>query len=140
MTNRRALGPSLALVVALSATGPTWAAQKAAREAPSTPRTTEVGDAYENARQLAGEQRLAALEQASQSVDQVLRGDVDSDTRAAGRFLAGKIQYDLGHFQKAGEAFGEAVGNDKSRFADDAAFAAIEAMEAEGRDADAARE
>ncbi|TMQ63369.1 MAG: tetratricopeptide repeat protein [Candidatus Eisenbacteria bacterium] len=143
---RRPLATSLALAAVLSAAGTTvatcpatWAASKAAREAPPAPHTTEVGDAFEQTRQLADEQRLAALEQASQSVDQVLRGDVDPDQRAAARFLAGKIQYELGNYRKAAETLGEAVKDGKSRFADDAAFAAIEALEAQGRDAEAAR-
>jgi len=145
---RVALRFGLALAVALGASAlgghagsAAWAGKKKApREAAPTPGTTEVGDAYEAARQLAGEQRLAALEQASQSVDQILRGDVDPDTRAAARFLAGKIQYELGRHAQASETFREAVTNEKSRFADDAAFATIEALEAAGRDAEAARE
>src|SRR5262245_24505626 len=104
---RRVPVSALALTAVLSAAGlsvgfpQAWAARKAAREVPDTPRMTEVGDAYEGARQLAGEQRLAALEQANQSVDQVLRGDVDPDQRATARFLAGKIQYELGRYAQA---------------------------------------
>src|SRR5262245_35875953 len=70
------------------------AAPRAARETPPVPRTNEVGDAYERARLLTGDARMAALEQAHQSVEQVLHGDLEPDARAKARFLAGKIQYE----------------------------------------------
>jgi tetratricopeptide (TPR) repeat protein len=112
-------------------------AKKPAPEPADSPRLTEVGDAYEKARQMTGDQRPAALESAGQSVEQVVRGG-DDDTKSAARFLAGKIQFALGHYDQAENAFRQAEGKD--RFADDAAFAAIEALEAQGKDVQAAKE
>ncbi|HEY3215720.1 MAG TPA: tetratricopeptide repeat protein [Candidatus Eisenbacteria bacterium] len=101
----------------------------------------EVGDVYESQRALVGADRVAALDQAQQSVAQVLRGRLDADERLAARLLDGRIQYERSDFKAAGEAFRSAVeAQGKSGFAADAAFGAIEALEAEGRDAEAARE
>ena len=106
----------------------------------ATPTLQEVGNAFEQNRLLAEADRLPALQQAQQSVAQVVRGGVDADRRAAARFLSGAIEYELKNYDRASQAFTEAVGDEKGPFADDAAFAAIEALEAAGRDADAARE
>jgi tetratricopeptide (TPR) repeat protein len=73
-------------------------------------------------------------------VAQVVRGGLDADRKSAARFLSGAIEYELGNYPQAAQAYTEAVGDEKGPFADDAAFAAIEALEAAGRDADAARE
>ncbi len=146
MSARRLRFICFVLAAALTAAAtPAGAGRHAPRgpagEASATPSLQEVGDGYERGCLLAGPERLAALEQAQQSVAQVLRGDVDADQRAAARFLAGKIHYQLGAFAPAGDRFREAVGTSgKGPFEDDAAFAAIEAMEADGRDAEAARE
>jgi TolA-binding protein len=125
------------LSAAALAPGSAAAAKKPASEPADAPRLTEVGDAYEKARQMTGDQRPAALESAAQSVEQVVRGG-DEDTKSAARFLAGKIQFGLGHYDQAEDAFRQAEGKD--RFADDAAFAAIEALEAQGKDVQAAKE
>jgi TolA-binding protein len=132
----RSLATLAALGIGLCLHGPAGAAKRAAPE--PAPRLTEVGDAYERARALTGEARLAALEQASQSVDQVMRG-LDGDQRAAARLLAGKIQYEMSHYERAAESFRDAS-DGKGRFVDDAGFAAIEALEAQGEDAAAAKE
>src|SRR5207249_3042350 len=100
----------------------------------------EVGNAFEQDRLLAQADRVAALEQTQQSVAQVMRGGVDADHRDAARFLSGALDYELGHYPQAAQAFDEAVGDGKGPFADDASLAAIQALEAAGRDADAARE
>ena len=115
------------------------AAKKPAPEPVSSPRLTEVGDAYEKARLMTGDQRPAALESAAQSVEQVIRGSDGDEAREAARFLSGKIQFALGHFDRAEEAFRQAS-DSKGRFADDAGFAAIEALEAQGKDVAAAKE
>jgi TolA-binding protein len=98
----------------------------------------EVADAFEAARGLTGAERVAALEQASQSVAQVLRGNLDADQRAAASFLSGRVAYERGDYRSANEAFERALDQgEKSPYADDAGFAAIEAMEASGDDAQA---
>ncbi|MBI1797383.1 MAG: tetratricopeptide repeat protein, partial [Candidatus Eisenbacteria bacterium] len=108
----------------------------------STGMTTlpQVGEAFERARLLAGAERPAALERAQQSVMDVLGGGTDAD-RAAARFLAGRIAYDLRAFPEAREQLAAAEdAGARGRFGDDAGFAAIEAMEAAGDDAGAARQ
>src|SRR5262249_4784445 len=77
-------------------------------------------------------------EQAQQSVTQVLHGAANP---AAARFLAAQLAYDLGRYGDAAEGFKNAAdAGAKGPFADDAQFAAIEAMEAAGDDPGAARE
>lgn len=53
---------------------------------------------------------------------------------------SGRIEYELGQYDKAASTLRGAIANDKSPFADDADFAAIEALEAGGRDAEASHE
>ena len=130
-------------VAALVATAPAAHAGRAPRASSSAaaPSLTEVGNGFEQNRLLAGAERLAALQQTQESVAQVLHGGLDGEQRTAARFLSGAVQYELGNFGKAAEEFGQAAdGGDKNAFADDAAFAAIQALEADGRDGEAARE
>src|SRR5262249_21752078 len=102
---------------------------------------TEVGNGFEQNRLLDGAEKLAALQQTQESLAQVLRGGLDAEQRTAARFLSGAVEYELGHFGKAAEAYDQAAdGGDKNVFADDAAFAAIQSLEADGRDGEAARE
>jgi TolA-binding protein len=110
-----------------------------AEEAPATLR--EIGDDFEEVRLLAGGARSGALAQAQQSLDQVLRGGVDGDQRAAARFLSGAIAFELGDYANARDQYRQAAdGLTRGPFADDAAFAAIQALEAAGDDPGAARE
>jgi TolA-binding protein len=132
-------GIGVALLLLLGATT-AHAARRPADETPAPAASSlgAAGDQYEQARVMAGAARLAALDQAQQSVTQVLRGSGD---RMAARFLAGRLAYDLGHYAEAGDAFRAAAdAGAKGPFGDDAAFAAIEALEAAGDDAAAARE
>ncbi|MGH7730526.1 MAG: tetratricopeptide repeat protein, partial [Candidatus Eiseniibacteriota bacterium] len=116
-------------------------ASKAARPVEATASLKEIGEDFEQLRALAGTPRSAAVAQAQQSLEQVLRGGLDGDQRAAARFLAGTIAFELGDFAHAGTQFREAAGGlGDGPFADDAGFAAIEALEASGDDAGAARE
>ncbi len=116
-------------------------APKATRTLEATATLKEVGDDFEQVRVLAGARQSAALAQAQQSLEQVLRGGVDGDRRAAARFLAGSIAFELGDYVHAGAQYREAAGGlGGGPFADDADYAAIEALEASGDDVGAARE
>jgi TolA-binding protein len=126
-----------AAALVLAAAAPVHGARRPSEAAPSL---QEVGNAFEQNRLLSEADRLPALQQNQQSVAQVVRGGLDADRRAAARFLSGAVEYELGNYAQASQAYTEAVGDGKGPFADDAAFAAIEALEAAGRDADAARE
>ena len=137
---------SAAILVLAGAIVPPAVAEKrpAAAVSPAAPAAAglgAVGVDYEARRLLAGADRIAGLEQAAGSVTTVLRGDLEPGERAAARVLAGRIQYELGRFDAAQESFhGAADADARGPFVDDAEFAAIEALEAQGRDADAARE
>ena len=139
--DRGTLALAACLSAALLAPGAAHAGKKQQASAPvAAPAALgEVGDAYEKARLLPSDQRPAALEQAAQSVEQVMRGGGGDEARDAARFLSGTIQFDLGRFDRAEDSFRQASGG-KDRFADDAGFAAVEALEAQGKDAQAAKE
>src|SRR5262245_9382731 len=151
MTQRtRALFPgskgvlALTLVlIALAAAGPSPASAKeqAKRGSEAQASLRGLGDDFEAVRDLAAGARSTALAQSQQSLDQVLRGGVADDQRAAARFLSAAIAYDLGNYAGARDQYRAAAGDlAKSPFADDAEFAAIQAQEAAGDDAGAARE
>jgi len=141
---RRNITMTLALAVALAApvgakprnAAPHKAAPHNAAPAPSA--LEPIGRSFESARLLEGADRIAALEQVGTSVNEALRGDLDANRRAAAYALAGTIRSALGDFRGAITHF-ERAGKE-GPFADDAAFAAIEALEASGDDAAAARE
>jgi TolA-binding protein len=140
---RRGIGVAEFLLPSIGALMLVVAAPAVAGKAkPAEPTATlkEIGEDFEQVRALTGTQRSAALAQAQQSLDQALRGGMDDNQRAAGRFLAASIAFELGDFAHAGVQYREAAGGLKEPFADDADFAAIEAMEAAGDDAGAARE
>ena len=100
----------------------------------------ELGDAFEASRLLDGAARVRSLETLDGSVAQALRGGLDDERKLAGRFLAARLDLERGDFKRAADGFAAAADvNGKSRFADDASFAAIEALEAAGRDEEAAR-
>jgi len=116
----------------------------AAKRAPeaSGPGLRELGERYETIVAGSGADRIEALESLDRSVADVLRGgEGDESRRAAARFLAARLRADLGDFRGAMQGFPAGTAADpRGRFADDAAFAAIEAMEAAGDDAGASRE
>jgi TolA-binding protein len=135
---RRALARTAWAAALILAAAPGEGARRAPESA--TPSLQEVGNAFESSRLLAQADRMAALEQVDQSLAQVLRGGVDADRKDAARFLAGAVAAERRNFAEAAQAYEQAVGDGKSPFADDAGFAAVEAMEAAGHDAEAARE
>src|SRR5206468_12071993 len=84
--------------------------------------------------------RIAALQQVDQSLA-ALRHDHAEEARASVQFLSAAVATELGRHADAEEAYRRALHTDeKGPFADDAAFAAIRSAEAQGRDADAARD
>ncbi len=137
--NRRSgvgLAASLAAAVGLLAVAP----RASAKSEPPVP-LRDAGLAYETALTLAGAQRVSALEEAARSAASVLHGDLTDEEKCAARFLSGEIAYDQGSFAEAREAYRSAADEGKKTpFADDAAFAAIRALEAQGRDKEAAAE
>ncbi len=128
---------ALALLVAIGSVPAALAAGDDATERASAESLTQMGVTLESARLLSGADRVAALNE----LDRALASwkSRDSDERAASQFLAGEIYRELGDWKEANEAYRRASGS-RGPFADDAAFAAIQVLEAEGKDEEAARE
>ncbi len=139
--NRRS-GFAAAVSVA-AAMGLCAAALAPRAHAESAPKVTlrDAGLSYESALPLAGAERVSALEEAARSAASVLRQDLNDEERCAARFLSGEIQYERGSFAVARESYRSAAdAGKKTPFADDAAFAAVRALEASGKDKEAAAE
>src|SRR5262245_5611446 len=113
-----------------------------AADAPDARRAvSDAGLAFESARLLAGAPRVAALQDCERQLDEALRGKLDDPARGAAALLSGSIHFELGDAARATDDFKRAAkGLESSTFADDAALAQIQALEATGRDADAMRE
>jgi TolA-binding protein len=123
---------SLSLALALSA-------RARAADAPAPSPLADVARSYESARLLTGADRLAALDEVDRSLAQVMAGKLEGEARTQARFLSGAIDAERGHAKSAYESFhASADAMSKTPWADDAAFAAIQALEAQGRDEDAA--
>ena len=109
--------------------------------APSTTTWRDLGDAFEMSQLRDGAARVSALESLDGSLARALKGDMDDERKLAARFLAARVDFERADFAHAVSGFSAAAdAAPKSRFADDAEFASIEAMEAAGRDGDAAKE
>ena len=138
---RRAPGICSAALLAGLAVAAAAPALAARAEAPKPASWRALGDGFESSRLLQGAARLRALEALDGSLAQALRGDLDDEQRHAARFLAARIDFERGDYPGAAAGFSSAANADaKSRYADDAAFASIEALEAAGHDAEAAKE
>ena len=100
-----------------------------------------AGLQFESARLLQGAPRITALEESERALQEALRSELDSPTRAAAALLAGSIRFELGDAKRAEEEFQRAVkGLEKGDFSDDATFARIQALESAGQDAEAMKE
>jgi TolA-binding protein len=105
----------------------------------TAPRLHDAARSFEAALLLTGPTRLAALDNLDRALPKIAE-DAGSD-RAAALALAGAVRYARADFAGAEDSYRKAVkGAEKSPFADDAAFAAIRSLEAQGLDGDAARE
>jgi TolA-binding protein len=106
----------------------------------TAPTLTEIGIAWNEARALPASDRAAAFESASQSMERLMKDGLDNDHRGPAYFLSAEIHYALGEFDEAQEEFKKAEErSSKTPFADDAEVARIQAMEAMGRDEEAAK-
>jgi TolA-binding protein len=121
----------LAIALAIACPG----ASAGGNREPAAPSLTALGLEYESIPST-GAERIPALSALEAEVSRMKTNDAEE--RAGARFLLGEIQRQLGDWKEAGDSFRQAAG-DGTAFADDAAFAAIEALEGAGRDEDAAR-
>ncbi|HZM16104.1 MAG TPA: tetratricopeptide repeat protein [Candidatus Krumholzibacteria bacterium] len=125
-------------VVALLVAAP--ALTQGGEEVSTRPATlAEVGMQLEQVPLRAPAEREAALADVEQALSQAQRGGLSGDRRLAAQLLAGEVQYGRHDYARASQYFGEA---EKSGgvFADDAGMARIQALEAKGQDAEAAKE
>jgi TolA-binding protein len=85
--------------------------------------------------------RPEALEEVAQSMMELMREGVPSEQESAAHFLWGEIRYEMGDLDGAAEYYKKSEKSGRREaHADDAAFAYIAALEAAGRDEEAARE
>lgn len=120
------------LVIAMAVT--------AAAETPTHESLADIGMSLEAARRLPAAERDAALASIEERLDALLDGNVDDSRKAAAMFLAGEIRFASGRYDEAAKAFRSAEKESKNDpLADDAGFAAVQALEA-GRHADAEKE
>jgi TolA-binding protein len=132
MIRRFILGTTL---LAAAWAGPALADDQAA-EAPVT--TADLGVRLEQARLLPRSERIEAILELEAPAAAVLKRDLDDPAKAAANFLWAEIELELGNASRARELFEESAKNDKKGpFVDDARFAAIRALELEGKDQEA---
>ena len=123
----RSLAVVLGVLVCASSAA---AGDKASRPSESL---ADIGMALEAARKLPAAERDAALASLQQRIDVVLDGNVPDNRRAAANFLAGEIHFAAARYNEAYHAFREAEKNAKNDpLADDAAFGAMQSLDATG--------
>jgi TolA-binding protein len=98
-----------------------------------------AGISFESARLLSEADRVGALQELERTTAASLRGDLSQEEQAAASALSAQIRYELKDYQSAADEFRRAAGRmGKGPFLDDIEFASICAMEAAGRDREAA--
>lgn len=107
-----------------------------------TPKTlTGLGIQFEFASALTGVARKGAINSLEQPLQSVLQSDLDDAEKAAATFLFAEMEGELNRPAKARELFEKAAKEDKKGpFVDDAEFAAIRALEAEGQNEEALKQ
>ena len=129
-----------ALAIAATTIGIVVSSAGADKPAADTGDWRATGVAFEMARALPAADRLAELERLDADLAGRMKRMEEGD-RAAARFLSAAILHERGNDAAAVEGFRTAAkGLEKTPFADDAAFAAIQALEAQGKDEEAAIE
>ena len=114
---------------------------KPSGETPGPGTLAGIGRLLDDARMLPGPDRLGAAEKAARSLQALLESDIPKEKRCAVHFLSGEIHYTLGDYAKAAKEFKDAGKRDDERiYRDDAEAGYIMALEASGRDEEAARE
>lgn len=99
----------------------------------------DIGVELELTRLMQLAERPGSLQALEQRMQQLLKDGVPSKKESAALYLSGDIRYALGDYQNAAEDFKKSEKkNDRDAHADDAAFAFITALEAQGRDREAA--
>jgi TolA-binding protein len=117
-------------------------AEETAGETEKAPRPatlTEIGLALDQARLLPEPECRSAAESAALSLEALLESGIPKDKRCAALFLSGEIHFTLGRYGEAADDFKDAGKRDEEKmYRDEAAAAHITAMEAAGKDKEAA--
>jgi TolA-binding protein len=102
---------------------------------------SEIGMALESARLEPEAVRSEALEKVAQSMLSLIENGIPSEQQSAAYYLWGEIRFAQGDYAGAMDEYRKSVkkGDDEAH-ADDAAYARIVALEATGRDEEAAKE
>lgn len=149
MISPRFLFPPLLLVAACAGfiagpAVPVFAAGGTPEE--KTPAATEeptlagLGVRLEMSRLLGRTERLSAVARIDSSLAVLLDRDLSSEQKMAARFLSAEVRFLEGKYAEAARLFEKTRKEDKrGTFTDDAGFLEIIALEADGRDADAAK-
>src|SRR5262245_2583530 len=106
---------------------------------PAPPPLADVAHSFESARLLTGADRLEALSEVDRSLSVILSGKLDATTKAQARYLSAAVDAERSESKRAYESYraaGDALG--KGPWSDDASFAAIQCLEAQGKDEEAA--
>jgi TolA-binding protein len=131
---------AIALFLALGAAPAAFAAEAPAPVAAPAPGLKSAALAFESARLLPEASRAAALEDASHLAVEAAKGAKSEDEDMAARWLWAEIGLERGETAKASEALHQVADRlGKSPYADDAEFESIQALEAQGKDVDAAK-
>ena len=111
------------------------------KKAPGPGTLAEIGQALDQARLLMDPERRSAAENAARRLEALLESGIPKDKRCAVHFLSGEIRFTLGEYGKAAEDFKNAGKRDEEKiYRDEAEAAYIMAMEAVGKDEEAAKE
>ncbi len=137
---RQATRGRTAFVAAAVAVLAACVVSSAAQETPA-PTLSEVGMQLEWARVRALGERAEPLAEANGALDALTRAGLPAESKLAATLLSAALHDAAGRYAEAEQAYRQAEkSNRRSAFADDAAFAAIQALEAQGRDEDAAKQ
>jgi TolA-binding protein len=100
-----------------------------------------IGMSLERARLLPHDERIGALEIAAASIAEILDSGLPKEKQCAALFLSAEIDFALGRYSQSADAYKKAGDRDREKiYKDDAAAARIMALEASGRDEEAAKE
>ena len=111
-----------------------------AQTPPSPATLSEIGIELERARLLPFEERRSVMADVARYMTEFVQSGVPKEKRCAAHFLSGEIHYAIGNYERAAEEFKNSEKRDDQKlYADDAVAAYIMALEAAGRDEEAAR-
>ena len=105
-----------------------------------SPSLEATGMAFENARLLPHDAGIEALREAAASAAEILETGLPGEKESAAWFLSAQIRFALGRYEEAAGDYERAGDKDREKiYRDDAAAGRIMAMEAAGRDGEAAK-